>query len=530
MPTISARLTNENSAARAAGTHAALAVVLNRAGTPFLQPGQTGLRLCALKPASIILAIGGTRAHPWFLPPLADGCRWNRALVESIQIWHPPIGCDPTLTIVGGPALFSSHALQIFSLIIYFLLLTPGANLLPPILFFVALHITYNRFRSWWDRRGAMPIDAESQKAHTTFLVVGLVLLVVINIIFLVDIELTLSRNKHLQSAGTYGTALQAASANGHVAVVELLLANRTDKKKKQYINIVGGCYGSALCAACANDEVEVGELLIAGGAKAKLDGELFGTPLHVASLMGNTKIITLLLGKLGGRNPNTQWGDFGTALDVAKMLNNNKAADLLKEGGLKEVAKLPGFFMLMQQPLFHPHATGMGKSPYVSSARALLTTAFPPSRNRIFRQVALCLHCTCAADNGFFTLAQQWLFHIHAIDSGKSPCVFTACMLLTMAFPPSPTGGGKSPCVSTARVLLMMAFFMLAQQPTTVSPTCILHCLCTADNGFFTLAQQRTGGKSPCISTAHTADDGFSTLVQQEVVNCTANTMCPHV
>jgi hypothetical protein len=37
---------------------------------------------------------------------------------------------------------------------------------------------------------------------HTTFLVIGLVLLALINIIFLVDIELTLSRNKQLQSPG----------------------------------------------------------------------------------------------------------------------------------------------------------------------------------------------------------------------------------------------------------------------------------------------------------------------------------------
>ncbi|KAJ7678610.1 hypothetical protein B0H17DRAFT_1078216, partial [Mycena rosella] len=88
--------------------------------------------------------------------------------------------------------------LRIFSLAIYFLLLIPGINLLPPIFFFLALHITYNRFRSRWDRQGAMHMDPESD--HIDFLVVGLVLLVVINIIFLVDIELTLSRNKHLQS------------------------------------------------------------------------------------------------------------------------------------------------------------------------------------------------------------------------------------------------------------------------------------------------------------------------------------------
>jgi hypothetical protein len=45
----------------------------------------------------------------------------------------------------------------------------------------------------------------------------------------------------HLCSAGTYGTALQAASAKGHITLVQLLLDSRNDKEK--YINIVGECF-----------------------------------------------------------------------------------------------------------------------------------------------------------------------------------------------------------------------------------------------------------------------------------------------
>ncbi|KAJ7259733.1 hypothetical protein C8J57DRAFT_1638805, partial [Mycena rebaudengoi] len=108
---------------------------------------------------------------------------------------------------------------------------------------------------------------------------------------------------------GTYGTALQAASANGHIEVVRLLLDNRNDKEK--YLNGLGGHYGTALCAACANEEFEVAKLLVEEGAKAERTGELadtgemaanvevgerFGSPLHVATLVGNIKIITLLL------------------------------------------------------------------------------------------------------------------------------------------------------------------------------------------------------------------------------------------
>ncbi|KAJ7868041.1 ankyrin repeat-containing domain protein, partial [Mycena olivaceomarginata] len=106
---------------------------------------------------------------------------------------------------------------------------------------------------------------------------------------------------------GTYGTALQAASTNGHVAVVQLLLDSSTDKEK--YANIVGGHYGTALGAACTRDNVKVAELLIKEGAKAELAREPFGSPLHVAALVGNTKMIELLLENLGDRDPNTKCG-----------------------------------------------------------------------------------------------------------------------------------------------------------------------------------------------------------------------------
>lgn len=57
------------------------------------------------------------------------------------------------------------------------------------------------------DLRQENPIQPHSQsvptpEVHTAFLVIGLQCLVVINILFLVDIELTLSRNKHFQFEG----------------------------------------------------------------------------------------------------------------------------------------------------------------------------------------------------------------------------------------------------------------------------------------------------------------------------------------
>jgi hypothetical protein len=172
----------------------------------------------------------------------------------GIWLWSNPskfgqpldTGCDPTLTVVGVPTHFSSTALRIASLTMYSLVLIPGLNLIPPFAFFLTLHILYNRSRErhqWFWKRWEEAVDpilkvftlrksptssdseqgSPSQRSsagnfhnhgddptayspsisavsdsspHTAFLIVGLVLLVIVNILFIVDIELALRRNK----------------------------------------------------------------------------------------------------------------------------------------------------------------------------------------------------------------------------------------------------------------------------------------------------------------------------------------------
>lgn len=82
----------------------------------------------------------------------------------GIWLWSDPskfgkpldTGCDPTLTVVGVPARFSSKPLGIVSLTMYSLVLIPGLNLIPPFVFFLTLHISYNwsrkRHESFWKR------------------------------------------------------------------------------------------------------------------------------------------------------------------------------------------------------------------------------------------------------------------------------------------------------------------------------------------------------------------------------------------
>ncbi|KAJ7456019.1 hypothetical protein B0H11DRAFT_231656 [Mycena galericulata] len=70
----------------------------------------------------------------------------------GIWLWSDPSefgqpldpSCDPTLTVVGAPAHFSSQPLRIVSLAIYSIVLIPGLNLIPPFVFFLTLHISYN--------------------------------------------------------------------------------------------------------------------------------------------------------------------------------------------------------------------------------------------------------------------------------------------------------------------------------------------------------------------------------------------------
>ncbi|KAJ7493722.1 hypothetical protein FB451DRAFT_1491028, partial [Mycena latifolia] len=86
------------------------------------------------------------------------------SLIGAIGLWlwidkskfGIPIPCDPSLTVVGGAVPFSSPGLRIFSLAMYSLLIIPGLNLVPPFLFFLVLHIMYNRSRKchplFWGR------------------------------------------------------------------------------------------------------------------------------------------------------------------------------------------------------------------------------------------------------------------------------------------------------------------------------------------------------------------------------------------
>ncbi|KAJ6481467.1 hypothetical protein C8R47DRAFT_1049752 [Mycena vitilis] len=398
---------------------------------------------------------------------------FHLSLMSAIGIWlwlNPskfgvPISCDPTLTVVGGPASFISRPLQIFSLVMYFLLLIPAVNLLLPILFFLALHIAYNSQREYYypqmpksfpsRQRSSMlsvesstsPSSSSSSKpfsgeAYTNGLVAGLALLVVINLIFLVDIELTLARNKNLQSGEDdvwgFGQVLallllvvplrdawnalrdirkavhgvqeqfdrvvqeemaarpfvlrledllrQGAKANGYTSFADWLQVGvyRAERDLVDPVLAVpssawvetrpSGIFGTVLCAACAAEDLDMIRLLIQKGAKAEFGGDRFGSALHIAALMGNTKIVKVLLDDLQRRNvnPNIEWCRYGTALDVAEVLLYSDLVRVLTERGLKLLVQLRSKDKILVQPALvnHTHLLSTGQVHFFSAHR----------------------------------------------------------------------------------------------------------------------------------------------------------------
>ena len=123
-----------------------------------------------------------------------------------------------------------------------------------------------------------------------------------------------------------YGTALQAASAEGHLDVVEELLKHGAD------LNASSEELGTALQAACAGGHALVAKTLVGKGADVNQVSGFSGTALEAAAHRGKTEIVELLL--QSGSDVNLFAGRYGTALIAASYRGRVGIVQLLLKSG----------------------------------------------------------------------------------------------------------------------------------------------------------------------------------------------------
>jgi ankyrin repeat protein len=81
-------------------------------------------------------------------------------------------------------------------------------------------------------------------------------------------------------------------------------------------VNAQGGLFGNALQAASSNRHINIVQLLIEHSAEVNAQGREYGNALQAASFRGHIDIVQLLIEH--GANVNTQGGKYGRALKAA--------------------------------------------------------------------------------------------------------------------------------------------------------------------------------------------------------------------
>ncbi|KAH6914572.1 hypothetical protein BKA70DRAFT_550655 [Coprinopsis sp. MPI-PUGE-AT-0042] len=170
------------------------------------------------------------------------------------------------VVIVGQTVPMAAEALRICSLVLYVLFLVPGLNLIFPIALFLCLYLWYHRRHPVDDNEGR---SASKRAALPIF--IGLLILLVVNIIFMFDIEATLKRNKAIQQGEEtqwgFGQILAILLLFLPLRdLVETLLARRTKRRLAEITGElrgalesreIGGVYRAVTRGADLNKELD---------------------------------------------------------------------------------------------------------------------------------------------------------------------------------------------------------------------------------------------------------------------------------
>jgi hypothetical protein len=169
----------------------------------------------------------------WSSPYMFE--KLQRHLLESIDDLLP-VECTYTSVLRHNTSLMS-QGLRLLSLIMYSVFLVPGLNLLVPVVAFLALFILYHQ--SWnLACKNNRTTKLDRPNPSTVPIFVGLLLLLRTNIVFLVDIETTVSEvvNQRLdESQWSFGQTLALLLLSLPIRdLVEFLLEVRALRRRKE--------------------------------------------------------------------------------------------------------------------------------------------------------------------------------------------------------------------------------------------------------------------------------------------------------
>jgi ankyrin repeat protein len=144
----------------------------------------------------------------------------------------------------------------------------------------------------------------------------------------MVDMLLTYRSDPNVaMRKGNRITPVHAATKQGHIGVLEVLLQGRTHNIG---VDEKDGKGFTPLMTACTINRPDIVEILLANGADVNLVNNAGFTPLHIACEQVNADIVQMLLEAGANLKQETTQG---TPLDIAKKSKDKSVIDALKKG-----------------------------------------------------------------------------------------------------------------------------------------------------------------------------------------------------